>query len=79
MLAGCLIVGFTIDKELHWIAYLIGGGLFFFCLSAATGLLQTVSCSFPFLSSGRRAAKEHTQRTESPPSTTFADVFTVRP
>lgn len=43
MFVGCLIVGITIVKQLHWIAYLMGGGLFFFCLSAATGLLQTVS------------------------------------
>jgi hypothetical protein len=42
MFVGCLIVGITIHKELHWIAFLIGGGLYFYCLSAATGLLQTV-------------------------------------
>lgn len=43
MLIGCIIVGITIVHELHWIAYLIGGGLFFFAFSASTGLLQTVS------------------------------------
>ncbi|GAA6049562.1 hypothetical protein JCM3770_000849 [Rhodotorula araucariae] len=41
MVVGCAIVGVTIERELHWIAYLMGGGLFFFCLSAATGILQT--------------------------------------
>ncbi|WWC90310.1 uncharacterized protein L201_005243 [Kwoniella dendrophila CBS 6074] len=41
MFVGCLIVGLVVHLQLHWIAYLIGGGLFFFCLSAATGLLQT--------------------------------------
>ncbi|BGP44660.1 hypothetical protein JCM10450v2_000474 [Rhodotorula kratochvilovae] len=41
MVVGCAIVGVTIERELHWIAYLIGGGLFFLCLSAATGILQT--------------------------------------
>ncbi|WWC61522.1 uncharacterized protein I303_104106 [Kwoniella dejecticola CBS 10117] len=41
MFVGCLIVGLVVHFELHWIAYLIGGGLFFFCLSAATGVLQT--------------------------------------
>ncbi|WVQ61881.1 uncharacterized protein L199_000014 [Kwoniella botswanensis] len=41
MFVGCLIVGLVVKLQLHWIAYLFGGGLFFFCLSAATGLLQT--------------------------------------
>ncbi|ORY73633.1 major facilitator superfamily domain-containing protein [Leucosporidium creatinivorum] len=41
MLVACIIVGVTIVHELHWIAYLIGGGLFFFAFSASTGLLQT--------------------------------------
>lgn len=42
MFIGLIIVGIVTSKELHWIGFLIGGGLFFFCLSAATGLLQTV-------------------------------------
>lgn len=42
MFVGLIIVGIVASKELHWIGFLIGGGLFFFCLSAATGLLQTV-------------------------------------
>jgi hypothetical protein len=41
MVAGLVLVGVTVEKELHWIAYLFGGGIFFFCLSAATGLMQT--------------------------------------
>ncbi|OWZ59582.1 hypothetical protein C356_00867 [Cryptococcus neoformans c45] len=41
MFVGLIIVGIVASKELHWIGFLIGGGLFFFCLSAATGLLQT--------------------------------------
>lgn len=47
MVVGCAIVGVTLKQELHWIAYLIGGGLFFFCLSAATGILQTVRDLLP--------------------------------
>ncbi|WRT64448.1 uncharacterized protein IL334_001380 [Kwoniella shivajii] len=41
MFVSCLLVGLTVKLQLHWIVYLIGGGLFFFCLSAATGILQT--------------------------------------
>ncbi|KAE8541563.1 hypothetical protein D1P53_002926 [Cryptococcus gattii VGV] len=41
MFVSLVIVGIVTSKELHWIGFLIGGGLFFFCLSAATGLLQT--------------------------------------
>lgn len=43
MMVACAIVAVVIRDKLAWIAYLIGGALFFFCLSAATGILQTVS------------------------------------
>lgn len=39
--AELIICGITIEKELHWIAYLIGGAIYFYCVSASTGLLQT--------------------------------------
>ncbi len=41
MLVALCIVGVAFDQSLHWIAVLVGGGLGFFCLSAATGILQT--------------------------------------
>ncbi|CAO1637727.1 unnamed protein product [Jaminaea pallidilutea] len=41
MMVALAICGIAIQRQLHWIARLVGGGLFFFCLSAATGLLQT--------------------------------------
>lgn len=41
MMVALAICGIAIQRQLHWIALLVGGGLFFFCLSAATGLLQT--------------------------------------
>ncbi|BGP04650.1 putative transporter [Rhodotorula toruloides] len=41
MMVACAIVAVVIRDKLAWIAYLIGGALFFFCLSAATGILQT--------------------------------------
>ncbi|GEM06232.1 major facilitator superfamily protein [Rhodotorula toruloides] len=41
MMVACAIVAVVIRDKLAWIAYLIGGPLFFFCLSAATGVLQT--------------------------------------
>lgn len=43
MLAGLIIVGVTVDKHLHWIAFIIGGALYYYMLSATTGLIQTVS------------------------------------
>lgn len=42
MMVACAIVAVVIRDQLAWIAYLVGGALFFFCLSAATGILQTV-------------------------------------
>jgi len=41
MFVGLLMVGLTVDKQLHWMVLLVGGGLYFYCLSAATGVLQT--------------------------------------
>lgn len=41
MLAGLIIVGVTVEKSLHWIAFIIGGALYYYMLSATTGLLQT--------------------------------------
>lgn len=43
MFIGLFIVGITLQKQTHWIAPLIGGAVFYFCLVASTGLLQTVS------------------------------------
>ena len=47
MFVGAIIVGIVADRKLAWIAYLIGGATFFFSLSAATGILQTVSGKQP--------------------------------
>ncbi|KAM0756080.1 MFS general substrate transporter [Meredithblackwellia eburnea MCA 4105] len=41
MFAAAAICGVGFEKKLHWISILIGGALFFFTLSALTGLLQT--------------------------------------
>lgn len=43
MLAAMIIIAFALHRHLHWIALLIGGALWFFCISVITGLLQTVS------------------------------------
>ncbi|KAI5452524.1 hypothetical protein NCC49_000687 [Naganishia albida] len=41
MFVGLLIVGLTLKYETHWIGPLMGGGLFYFCLVASTGIIQT--------------------------------------
>lgn len=41
MFAGEFIVGITIQKQLHWIAPLIGGAIFYVGFVTATGILQT--------------------------------------
>lgn len=38
-----LIIGISLQKQLHWIGLLIGGALYFFTISILTGLIQTVS------------------------------------
>lgn len=38
---GLLIMGLDLKFHWHWIGLLVGGGIYFFCLSAATGVLQT--------------------------------------
>ncbi|KAJ9118155.1 hypothetical protein QFC22_004059 [Naganishia vaughanmartiniae] len=41
MFIGLLIVGLTLKYETHWIGPLIGGALFYYCLVASTGIIQT--------------------------------------
>lgn len=41
MFVSLLVVGLSIDRHIHWICLLIMGGLYYFTLSAATGVLQT--------------------------------------
>jgi len=41
LFAGLVIVGVTLTKETHWIAPLIGGGIYYYGVSSSTGLLQT--------------------------------------
>lgn len=42
-LIAMIIIGVALEKQLHWIALLIGGALYFFAISIITGLIQTVS------------------------------------
>mgnify|MGYP002718906708 CR=1 FL=1 len=41
MLVSCCIIGLAYQRDLHYMLILVMGGLFFFALSAATGILQT--------------------------------------
>lgn len=41
LMASLCVVGVAIEKELHWAALLVPGGVYYFCFSATTGLLQT--------------------------------------
>ncbi|BEJ12983.1 hypothetical protein CspHIS471_0301570 [Cutaneotrichosporon sp. HIS471] len=49
MFVAMLIIGFSLQKELHWIGLLVGGGLYFFTISVITGLIQTyvLECNLP--------------------------------
>jgi MFS family permease len=49
MFAAMLVIGFALSRQLHWIALLVGGGLWFFAISVITGLLQTyvLECFLP--------------------------------
>lgn len=40
-LVAAMMVGAAAQKQLHWAVFLVGGGLFFFGMSASTGILQT--------------------------------------
>jgi hypothetical protein len=44
-----LIIGISLQKQLHWIGLLVGGGLYFFTISIITGLIQTyvLECFLP--------------------------------
>jgi len=49
MFVAMLIIGFGLSRQLHWMALLVGGGLWFFNISVVTGLMQTyvLECYLP--------------------------------
>ncbi|KLT43933.1 MFS general substrate transporter [Cutaneotrichosporon oleaginosum] len=49
MFVAMLIIGISLQKQLHWIGLLIGGALYFFTISIITGLIQTyvLECYLP--------------------------------